>query len=196
MGRKGIPNKIICIPGSRGVRDRVMDTAPRVPRSGESPDPSASSGQALGHPDWALRGKVSNRMHLKRAVVISGRTVRSRSFWIVIALLVGSLVAAAQTPELSKTVQQFVRVQGPRIVLTHVRVIDGTSAPAVEDQNIVIEGGKIAAIQLGADIAPTGGEKVLNLRGYTVMPGIVGMHNHLFYIERPNLDANRHSDQP
>jgi len=135
-------------------------------------------------------------MHLKRAVVISGRTVRSRSFWIVIALLVGSLVAAAQTPELSKTVQQFVRVQGPRIVLTHVRVIDGTSAPAVEDQNIVIEGGKIAAIQLGADIAPTGGEKVLNLRGYTVMPGIVGMHNHLFYIERPNLDANRHSDQP
>jgi imidazolonepropionase-like amidohydrolase len=28
------------------------------------------------------------------------------------------------------------------------------------------------------------------------MPGIVGMHNHLFYIERPNLNAHRHSDDP
>ncbi len=105
-------------------------------------------------------------------------------------------VAAAQTPELSKEVQRFVRVQGPSIVLTHVRVIDGTGAPAVEDQNLFISDGKIAAIQPGADIAETGGEIVLNLRGYTVMPGIVGMHNHLFYIGRPNLDANRRYEQP
>ncbi len=37
---------------------------------------------------------------------------------------------------------------------------------------------------------------VLDLRGYTVMPGIVGMHNHLFYLARPNLNAQRHFDDP
>ena len=112
-----------------------------------------------------------------------------------VPLLIASM-ALAQTSELSKTVQQFVRVQGSRIVLAHVRVIDGTGAAAVEDQNVTIEGGKIAAIEKGADVAKADGLTVLDLRGYTVMPGIVGMHNHLFYIERPNLDANRHSDPP
>jgi hypothetical protein len=28
------------------------------------------------------------------------------------------------------------------------------------------------------------------------MPGIVGMHNHLFYIARPNLKARKQSDDP
>jgi N-acyl-D-aspartate/D-glutamate deacylase len=41
------------------------------------------------------------------------------------------------------------------VVLSHVRVIDGTGAAAIEDQNVVIEAGKIAAIQKGGD-APAG----------------------------------------
>ena len=106
------------------------------------------------------------------------------------------LTAQAQSPELSKTVQEFVRVQAPKIVLTHVRVIEGTGKPAVEDQNVVIEGGKIAAIQAGADVAATDGTTVLDLRGYSLIPGIVGMHNHLFYIARPNLNSDRKYEQP
>jgi imidazolonepropionase-like amidohydrolase len=103
---------------------------------------------------------------------------------------------AAQTPELSKGVKQFVRVDAPKVVLTHVRVIDGTGAAAVEDQNVVIEGGKISALQKGADVAAATGTTVLDLHGYTVMPGIVGMHNHLFYIARPNLNSQRKYEQP
>jgi imidazolonepropionase-like amidohydrolase len=114
----------------------------------------------------------------------------------ILALFLLPLNLTAQNPELSKTVQQFVRVQAPKIVLTHVRIIDGTGAPAVEDQNVVIEGGKITAIEKGADVASAEGTTALDLRGYTVMPGIVGMHNHLFYIVRPNLDSKRHSDPP
>jgi len=104
--------------------------------------------------------------------------------------------AAAQTAELSKSVKQVVRVDAAVIVLTHVRVIDGTGAAAVEDQNIVIEGGKISAIQKGVDIAASADATVLDLRGYTVIPGIVGMHNHLFYIARPNLNNQGKSDPP
>ncbi len=122
---------------------------------------------------------------------MKARGIASVALWLILVSM-----ASAQTPELSKTVQQFVRVQAPKVVLTHVRVIDGTGAAAIEDQNVVIEGGKITTLEKGADVAKADGMTVLDLRGYTVMPGIVGMHNHLFYIARPNLDANRHSDQP
>ncbi len=122
--------------------------------------------------------------------------MRSHILTSVLAIFLFLLPAAAQTPELSKTVKAFVRVDAPKVVLTHVRIIDGTGAPAVEDQNVVIEGGKISAIQKGADAAATTGTTVLDLRGYTVMPGIVGMHNHLFYIARPNLNSQRKYDEP
>lgn len=98
--------------------------------------------------------------------------------------------------KLSKAVQPFVRVQSPRIILTHVRVIDGTGASAVDDQNVVIEAGKIASIQKGADVSPSAKTAILDMRGFSVMPGIVGMHNHLYYIARPNLDSARHFDDP
>jgi imidazolonepropionase-like amidohydrolase len=111
-------------------------------------------------------------------------------------LLLLSLTASAQNPELSKTVKEFVRVQAPKVVLTHVRIIDGTGAPAVEDRNVVIEGRKITSIERAADVVASEGTTVLDLHGYTVMPGIVGMHNHLFYIARPNLDSRRHFDPP
>jgi imidazolonepropionase-like amidohydrolase len=122
--------------------------------------------------------------------------MRPRLVWPALALLGLSVNAQAQSPELSRTVQDFVRVRGPKIVLTHVRIIDGTGAPAVEDRNIVIEGGKIAAVQKSSDTTATSGATELDLRGYTVIPGIVGMHNHLFYIARPNLDSRRHYDNP
>ena len=120
----------------------------------------------------------------------------SRLLSRVLLLLVTSLTVSAQSPELSKAVQEFVRVNAGRVVLAHVRIIDGTGGPAVNDQNVVIEGGKITAIQKGADPAPDKGTTVLDLRGYSVMPGIVGMHDHLFYIVRPNLDSWRHFDNP
>jgi imidazolonepropionase-like amidohydrolase len=109
----------------------------------------------------------------------------------------GGLAVQAQTaPSFSKEVQKYIRVQAPKIVLTHVRVIDGTGHAPVDDQNVVIEGGKIAAIQAGADVASSKDLSVLDLRGYSVIPGLVGMHNHLFYIARPNLDSRWHGNEP
>ena len=122
--------------------------------------------------------------------------MRSPILASILAPFLFLLPLASQTPELSKAVKEFVRVDTPRIVLTHVRVIDGTGGPAVEDQNVVVEGGKISAIQPGTDTAAANGTTVLDLRGYTVMPGIVGMHNHLFYIARPNLNSQWKYDQP
>ena len=117
-------------------------------------------------------------------------------FASVLAVFFFSTPAAAQTGELSKNVKPFVRVESPKVVLTHVRVIDGTGAEAVEDRNIVIEDGKISAITKGSDVSDSKGAAILDLHGYTVIPGIVGMHNHLFYIARPNLNSEWKSDPP
>jgi len=118
------------------------------------------------------------------------RAARILCFSIFAGLLcLGRLNAQSSSP-LSPLTQKYVRVNSPRVVLTHVRVIDGTGNPAVEDQNVVIEAGKIAAIVPGADVPKTDGVVALDLHGYTVMPGIVGMHNHLYHIARPDLDAS------
>jgi imidazolonepropionase-like amidohydrolase len=77
-----------------------------------------------------------------------------------------------------------------------VRVIDGTGGPAVEDRNVVIEGAKIMAIGAGADVTAADGTTVLDLHGHSLIPGIIGMHNHLFYIARPNLNGERKYEQP
>ena len=87
-------------------------------------------------------------------------------------------LAAAQT--LSPDVKQFVKVDAPIIALTHVRVIDGTGAPAREDQTIILEKGKIESVTDASSATPKDAQ-VLDLHGYTVIPGLVGMHEHMFY---------------
>jgi imidazolonepropionase-like amidohydrolase len=94
-----------------------------------------------------------------------------------------------------KAVQPFVTAGDARIALTHIRVIDGTGAAPMENRTLLIEGGKIAAI-LGGDTPVPAGYRPIDASGQSVIPGIVGMHDHQFYIARPNLDASGHSDQP
>ena len=104
-------------------------------------------------------------------------------------LLIRILVAAAfmvaagglfaQTPA---AVKPYVSEDAAVLVLEHVRVIDGTGAAPAEDQRVDIEGGKITRVQ-SAKLrnAYPANAKVVNLTGKTIIPGLVGMHEHLFY---------------
>src|SRR5688500_7122920 len=77
--------------------------------------------------------------------------------------------------------QQFIRVEAPLIALTNVRVIDGTGAAPRDDQTILISGGKIQSISPTASTTYPADARTLDLKGYTVLPGLVGMHNHMFF---------------
>src|SRR5580692_1369390 len=110
--------------------------------------------------------------------------------------LLSFYASAQQPPTLSPTVQKYARVSTPRVVLEHVRIIDGTGHAPADDQNVTIEHGKITAVAAGGDAPAAEGTTILNRRGYTVMPGIVGMHNHLFYVARPNEDSEWHFEPP
>ena len=97
---------------------------------------------------------------------------------------------------LSPLVRKYVTVGTQRVILEHVQIVDGTGGAPLADRNISIEGGKITAISAGADQAPVEGVTILNLQGYSVMPGIVGMHEHLFYVPLPNLAADGSFERP
>lgn len=101
----------------------------------------------------------------------------------VLAAILFLSVSYAQT--LGPDVLPYVKVNAPTVALTHVRVIDGTGAAAREDQTIILRQGKIESVGTGA--APREA-KVIDLPGYTVIPGLVGMHNHLFYTASLNRD--------
>jgi imidazolonepropionase-like amidohydrolase len=78
-------------------------------------------------------------------------------------------------------VKPFISVDAPVIALEHVRVIDGTGSPAVADQTIVIDHGRIRAVGPAASTLAPADAKVLDLKDYTVIPGLIGMHEHMFY---------------
>jgi imidazolonepropionase-like amidohydrolase len=122
---------------------------------------------------------------------------RISPFFFCLAALSSSGLARAQGFDaLGPQVRKYVGVGTPRVVLEHVLVIDGTGSAPIPDRNVSIEGGKITAITPGADLPPKDGTTIMNLRGYSVMPGIVGMHDHLFYLSRPNLAADSSFDGP
>jgi len=97
----------------------------------------------------------------------------------LVFVLLGCAVAAAQ--EWSPEVRKFVKIDAQVVALTHVRVIDGTGAAAREDQTIILRKGKIESVgDAAAANVPTGAQ-VLDLHDATVIPGLVGMHDHLVY---------------
>ncbi len=81
----------------------------------------------------------------------------------------------------SPQVQPFVKVNAPVVALTHVRVIAGTGEAALEDQTIVISKGKIQNVTNASAANVPSDAQVLDLHGYSVIPGLVGMHDHMFY---------------
>jgi imidazolonepropionase-like amidohydrolase len=116
------------------------------------------------------------------------------------ALCIGSVAAAAPVlapppPVLGPDVQPFIHIPAGRIAIQHLRIIDGTGAAPIEDATLLIEGSKIGAI-LPAGSAISAGYRTLDGTGETAMPGLVGMHNHLYYLQRPNLDAAGNFEQP
>jgi imidazolonepropionase-like amidohydrolase len=100
--------------------------------------------------------------------------------------LLGSMLVAGITvaqPQKASDVADFVSIDTSVFVLNHVRVIDGTGTQAKEDQAMVIANGKIRFIgpDESAEIPP--GAQRMDRSGYTVIPGLVGMHDHLYYTD-------------
>ena len=103
---------------------------------------------------------------------------------------IGAASVAAQRPSLSAAARQFVRADTSLVALTNVRVIDGTGAPARDGQTIVVRDGRIVALGDASDVKPPEGALVMDLTGKSVIPGLVMVHEHLFYPTGPAVYGN------
>jgi len=130
---------------------------------------------------WAaVRGRATRMAGLKACAT-----------WITLA---GGVLASVAQPFRAAVAQQnpnapenFIKITAPVIALTHARAIDGTGAPARADQTIVIRDGSIAAVGPAASVTPPAGATVVDLTGRSVMPGLVMMHEHLYYTTGPGV---------
>jgi imidazolonepropionase-like amidohydrolase len=115
------------------------------------------------------------------------RVNHARLVLLVVTLLLSVSLAAQQRPTLSPAVRAYVSVDAPLIALTHVRVIDGTGAAAREDQTLILDNGVITAMGSSTTVDVPAGAHTIDLNGKSVIPGLVMVHEHLYYPNGPGV---------
>src|SRR5258706_16329321 len=103
------------------------------------------------------------------------------------ALLLVPALAPAQRPTLFAAVKAYVAGDTRGVALTHVRVIDGTGAAPKEGQTVIIPDGNIVALGAARPARVPEGAQVMDLTGKSVIPGLVMMHEHLYYPTGPGV---------
>jgi len=98
---------------------------------------------------------------------------------LVPALLLA--ITASVAPLAAQNFDQFVAIPSGTVALTHAKVIDGTGAPAMMDQTILLAGDRITAIGPSGSIQVPDNANVVDVSGKTIIPGLVGLHNHSYY---------------
>jgi enamidase len=114
--------------------------------------------------------------------------VFDRQRLLIGVMLTASTVVAVASQQLSPQVRTaYVSVDAPVIALTNARVIDGTGGPVLDGRTIVIKDGNIAAVGATGTVTPPEGARIIDLTGKTVLPGLVMVHEHLYYPVAPGV---------
>jgi hypothetical protein len=102
-------------------------------------------------------------------------------------------VAAFAVPSLGvepTDAASYLSIRSASLALRHVEIIDGTGAAPRADQTLVIVGGRIAAVGPDAGTAIPPDAEVRDYAGHALLPGLVGMHDHLFYTASRDTQRN------
>src|SRR5215469_8144652 len=120
--------------------------------------------------------------------VIEGGVVRW-PFPRTIVLGLAALAHSSSGAELSDSAS-YLSIRASPVALRHVEIIDGTGAAPRTDQTLIIADGRIAALGPASSTAIPGGALVRDYAGYAVLPGLVGLHDHLFYTASRETQRN------
>lgn len=105
--------------------------------------------------------------------------MRGRAVGAALVLLMAPLYG--QERLLRPGVAPFVSVNAPVVALMHARVVDGTGAPALADQAVILRGVLIDSVGPSATTAIPADAQVVNLSNHTLLPGLVGLHEHTYF---------------
>ncbi|MBT9331961.1 amidohydrolase family protein [Paracidobacterium acidisoli] len=81
---------------------------------------------------------------------------------------------------------------GSVITITHVRVIDGTGQPPLEDQDVTIAGSRIRSVRPAAADKPAG--QIVDSSGKTLLPGLINAHGHLALVDGTGNSAGYYTE--
>lgn len=96
--------------------------------------------------------------------------------------ILGAIVACFFSATASTHAQEdFISYPRGVYSLDNVRLLDGAGTPAAEGFRVIIEGERIVAVGLMKSLAAPGNASHIDLQGKTLMPGLIMMHEHLFY---------------
>jgi len=107
----------------------------------------------------------------------------TRKFWCLILMIVGMGATSCIAQEFSPITKQFISVKADTLALMHATVVDGTGLPAKADQTILVVNGRITAITSASAANIPSSAKQIDCTGKTIIPGMIMMHEHLFYGE-------------
>ncbi|MDX1493113.1 MAG: amidohydrolase family protein [Longimicrobiales bacterium] len=99
----------------------------------------------------------------------------------LVAMSLSAVGAAFPAHASAQDFQEFIAVPRGTVALTNAKLYDGTGAPPREGQTIVLQGDRIAAVGPTGSVDIPADARVLDLTGQTVIPGLVGLHNHSYY---------------
>ena len=88
------------------------------------------------------------------------------------------LAGSSNAQDWSTNFADYLAVDAPLVAIENVTIIDGTGAGAIAGQTVVIRDGMIESVGMGT--APDGAY-LIDGSGKTLIPGMVGLHNHTFY---------------
>jgi imidazolonepropionase-like amidohydrolase len=100
---------------------------------------------------------------------------------IALVTLLSRALPAQRPDSLSDEVRKYVAVDTAVVALTHLLLLDGTGTAAKPDQTVIIRAGRIAEVGSASAVKVPDGAVAMDLKGHTLIPGLVGMHDHLFY---------------
>ena len=108
-------------------------------------------------------------------------TTATATLGAVLALLATTGPAGAQRPLQGSAAADFVTIDAEVVALTGATLIDGTGGPVRRGQTVLIEGNRISAVGPDGQVEIPGSAETMDLSGHTVIPGMIGLHNHLYY---------------
>ncbi len=100
---------------------------------------------------------------------------------LALLLQIPIIVVSANAQQFSRVVQPYVNVQKSIVAITNVKVIDGTGNAALNNQTIIFKDGTVTDIGPSSSTNVPSDARVINGSGKTVIPGLVMLHEHIFY---------------
>ena len=92
-----------------------------------------------------------------------------------------------QSIKLSDSLTPYIKYHENLLAFTNAIVVDGTGKSIKQNQTLIIENGVFKKVGDSAEIQIPLNAKIVNLKEKTIIPGIIGMHNHLHIPRFPDV---------